>query len=149
MTANLLVDSNVLVYAYDRSEPENQRQALPVLTRLADTGTRVLTTQVLSEFFNTVTRKLPCPLSPTDAAARLYNFLIIWPVIELTGAIILEATRGVNDHQLNFWDAQIWAAAKLSGVDVVLSEDFNVGAEIEGVRFVNPFAADFDLDHFA
>jgi len=149
MTANLLVDSNVLVYAYDRSEPEKQLQALPVLARLADTGTGVLTTQVLSEFFNTVTRKIPTPLSATDAAERIYDFLIIWPVIEMTGTIILEAARGVHQHQLNFWDAQIWAAAKLSRVEVVLSEDFNVGAELEGVRFVNPFAADFDLDHFA
>jgi len=52
----------------------------------------------------------------------------------------------VRQYQFSFWDAQIWAAAKLNQVPVVLSEDFNAGAIIEGVRFVNPFAADFKLE---
>jgi predicted nucleic acid-binding protein len=59
---------------------------------------------------------------------------------------VLEAVRGVRDHQLAYWDAQIWATARLNQVPLVLSEDFSNGAVIEGVRFVNPFASDFDLD---
>jgi predicted nucleic acid-binding protein len=46
---------------------------------------------------------------------------------------------------LSFWDAQIWAAARLHRIPVVLSEDFNPGAVIEGVRFVDPFGEDFEL----
>ena len=57
--------------------------------------------------------------------------------------IFLEAARGVRDYQFNFWDAQIWAAARLNQVPVVFSEDFNTGQVTEGVRFVNPFAEDF------
>ena len=56
----------------------------------------------------------------------------------MTGAIVLEAIRGVKEYQLSFWDAQIWATAKLNQIPVVYSEDFNVGAIIEGVRFINP-----------
>jgi predicted nucleic acid-binding protein len=51
----------------------------------------------------------------------------------------------VNDYQFSFWDAQIWAAARLNHIPVVLSEDFNSGAVIEGVRFVDPFEQDFEL----
>jgi predicted nucleic acid-binding protein len=58
---------------------------------------------------------------------------------------VLEAVRGVNDYQFSFWDAQIWAAARLHTIPVVLSEDFNSGAVIEGVRFVDPFEQDFEL----
>jgi len=51
----------------------------------------------------------------------------------------------VRDHQLPYWDAQIWAAARLNQVPIIFSEDFNAGAVLEGVRFVDPFADDFLL----
>jgi len=70
------------------------------------------------------------------------------PVYDLTPMIILEALRGVRDHQLSCYDAQIWASARLSQVPVVFSEDFSRDPNLqilEGVHFVNPFRPDFDL----
>ena len=64
----------------------------------------------------------------------------------MSGSIILEAVRGVRIHQMAFWDAQIWASARLHQIPLIFTEDFNVGAVIEGVRFVNPFEEDFNLD---
>jgi predicted nucleic acid-binding protein len=145
MNDRILVDTNVLVYAYDRSELQKQRQALQVLDRLAMTGVGVLSTQVLAEFFVTVTRKIAAPLSVGDAYDRIKNYLQSWRILDLTGMVVLEAVRGVQDHQFSFWDAQIWAVARLNQISVVFSEDFNVGAVIEGVRFVNPFAEDFQI----
>ncbi|WP_289501143.1 PIN domain-containing protein [Gloeocapsopsis sp. IPPAS B-1203] len=49
MKDRVLVDTNILVYAYDRSTPK-QQQALEVLNQLAITGKGVLSTQVLAEF---------------------------------------------------------------------------------------------------
>jgi len=63
----------------------------------------------------------------------------------VSGLIILEAARGVETYQLSFWDAQIWASARLNQIPIIFSEDFNVGASIEGVRFVNPFAPGFQI----
>lgn len=146
MSANYFVDTNVLVYSYDRSEPEKQQQALNLLDMLIITNTGIISTQVLSEFFVTVTRKLPAPLSTSEAYQRIEHFLRFWTVLDLTGMIVLEAARGVHDHQLNFWDAQIWAAARLNQIPVVLSEDFNTGQVIEGVRFVNPFDETFQSE---
>lgn len=140
MSDRILVDTNILVYAYDRSEPQKQQQALKVLDRLVSIGIGVVSTQILAEFFVTVTRKLVVPLSVDEAVERIQNYLRAWSVLDLTGVIVLEAARGVRDHQLNFWDAQIWATAKLNQLQVVYTEDFNVGAVIEGVRFVNPLA---------
>jgi predicted nucleic acid-binding protein len=59
--------------------------------------------------------------------------------------VVLEALRGVKQHQFEFWDAQIWAAARLNQTPIVFSEDFNSGSVIEGVRFVNPFAENFQI----
>ena len=57
----------------------------------------------------------------------------------------VEAARGVRDHNLSFWEAQIWATAKLNQIPVVLSQDFTSGSVVEGVRFLDPFAAYFNL----
>jgi predicted nucleic acid-binding protein len=145
MTAEVLIDTNVLVYAYDRSEPEKQRQAVVVLDGLLVSGKGVLSTQVLAEFFNTITRKLTRPLTLEQAHSRLEHYVRFWPVLDVTSAVILEAVRGVREHTLNFGDAQIWAVARLNGIAFVLSEDFNPGSRIENVSFMNPFAVDFEF----
>jgi predicted nucleic acid-binding protein len=60
--------------------------------------------------------------------------------------IVLEAARGVRDHQLSYYDAQIWASARLNQIPVIFSEDFSNGSVIEGVQFMNPLADDFQLE---
>ncbi|MEK6602182.1 MAG: PIN domain-containing protein, partial [Candidatus Binatota bacterium] len=95
MSDKVLVDTNVLVYAYDRSVPIKQKRALEVLDRLVATSLGVLSTQVLAEFFVTVTRKLTESLPADEAESRVHNLVRAWPVIEVTGMIILEAARGV------------------------------------------------------
>jgi len=148
MSDRIFADTNVLVYAYDRSEPQKQRRALEVLDRLAVSRVGVISTQVLAEFFVAVTRKIETPLSVSEAYVRVKNYLQAWTVLDLTGMIVLEAARGVREHQFNFWDAQIWAAARLNQIPVVFSEDFNVGAVTEGVHFVNPFAEGFQIENW-
>ncbi|HLF88349.1 MAG TPA: PIN domain-containing protein [Anaerolineales bacterium] len=146
MNGRFLVDTNVLVYAYDRSEPEKQIRALEVLDRLAETQRGVITAQVMAEFFVVVTRKIPAPLSPAQAMERLQNYWLSWQVLDLTPMIVLEAARGVRDHRFSYWDAQIWAAARLNQIPVVMSEDFNSGSTREGVSFVNSFEEGFEFD---
>jgi len=146
MADKIIVDTNVLLYAYDRGEPVKQPQALAVLDRLTTLHLGVLTPQVLGEFFVNATRKLNPPLSTEEANDRVQNYLLSWEVMDLTGLIVLEAVRGVRVYKMAYWDAQIWASARLSQIPIIFTEDFNVGTVIEGVRFVNPLVEDFDLD---
>lgn len=143
MSGRVFVDTNVLVYAYDRSEPEKQKRALEVLDHLAIYRIGIISTQILAEFFVSVTRKIAVPLNVNEAYERIKNYWQSWTVVDLTGMIVLEAARGVRDYQFNFWDAQIWATAHLNQIPLIFSEDFNPGQTIEGVRFVNPFAPEF------
>jgi len=145
MNGRIFVDTNVLVHAYDHSEPHKQHRALEVLDWLSISGAGMISTQVLAEFFVASTRKITAPLTVEEAYDRVKNYLLSWTVVNSTGMVVLEAVRGVRDHQLNFWDSQIWAAARLNQASVVFSEDFNIGAVIEGVRFVNPFEDDFQV----
>ena len=133
------IDTNVLVYAYDFSQPEKQASAVETLDDLYETQSGVLSTQVLSEFFVVVTRKLAAPLTVDEASERLENLASVWPVAVITPLVVIEAARGVRQHQLSYWDSLIWATARLNQIQVVLSEDFNQGHSLEGVAFINPF----------
>ena len=143
--AKVLVDTNVLVYAYDRSEPVKQPHAAEVLNQLLFRQAGFLSAQALTEFYNASTRKITVPLSSAEAYRRVRNLATSWPVLDITPLIVLEATRGAHLYQMPIWDAQIWATARLNQIPTILSEDFNDGSEIEGIRFVNPFAAGFRL----
>ena len=145
MIARVLLDTNVLVYAYDRSESVKQAQSLSVQQELAGRRAGAISVQVLIEFYNAVTRRIAAPLTAALAYERIQNLAVTWPVLDLTPLIAIEAARGATQHQMRIWDAQIWATARLNQIPVVLSEDFADGAIIEGVRMVNPFAAGFQL----
>lgn len=65
-------------------------------------------------------------------------------VVELTAPIVLEGCRGTIEHRMAFWDALVWATAKLNQVPYVLTEDAEHGSSVEGVTYLNPFDARFD-----
>lgn len=148
MTERIFVDTNVLVYAYDRSERDKQGTAFTILDELVSLGAGVLSAQVLSEFFVTITRKITAPLTVQEAEVRIHNYLQSWTVVDLTELIVLEAVRGVREHSLSYWDALIWSAAKLNQIPLLFSEDFNDGSVLEGVRFINPFSEAFQLEEW-
>jgi predicted nucleic acid-binding protein len=139
MTGRYLVDTNLLVYAYDRSEPEKQAKAVELLDELVKNGTGILSPQVLSEFYTVVTRKLPASLTPQEGYKSISNYIRSWNMVDLTSLVVLEAVRGVRDHRLSYWDSLIWATAKMNQIPTVVSEDFSHNSVIEGVRFTNPF----------
>ncbi len=148
MTGGILVDTNVLVYAYDRSEPVKQKAALAIMDRLVANDAAVISAQVLSEFFAVTTRRVAAVLSVDAATAQVAEFLRGWTVLDLTGLVVLEATRGVREFRLSYWDALIWATARLNQIAVIFSEDLPGRSEIEGIRVVNPFAADFKIEEW-
>jgi predicted nucleic acid-binding protein len=134
-----LVDTNILVYAYDRSEHRKQGRALEVLDQLAQVDSGVLSTQVLGEFFRVVTRKIPAPMSLEEARQHLHEYVRSWNVVSVTPDIVLESARAAAEYQLPYYDAQIWATAGAYRISTVLTEDFSHGIRLEGVQFLNPF----------
>ena len=100
MADKILVDTNILLYAYDQGEPEKQSQAVAVLDHLATLRLGVLTPQVLAEFFVNATRKLEKPLTGEEVYDRIQNYLLSWEILDLSGSIILEAVRGVRTYKM-------------------------------------------------
>ncbi len=147
--ATVLIDTNVLVYAYDRGEHVKQNQAILVLEHLQAASAARISVQSLAEFFRATTRGNIPILTIEQAREQVQELARSLPVLNLTPQIVMEATRGVRDLQFPYWDAQIWATAKLNQIPVVFSEDFASGSNREGVGFVNPFAADFAIGDWA
>jgi predicted nucleic acid-binding protein len=136
----VFVDTNVLVYARDASEPEKQPQAAAWIEHLWRTRTARLSFQVLQEYYATTTRKLK-PGLPTEQARADVRDLLAWRPVSV-GPELLQAGWSVEDRfGLSCWDALIVAAARIAGCGYLLTEDLQHGAELEGLRVVSPFRA--------
>jgi predicted nucleic acid-binding protein len=141
----ILIDTNVLVYVFDQNDVERQDRALGLLEEMELRSAGTLSVQALAEFFAASTRRLHPALSPAQALDHIDQLSRAFAVLPLTPQVVLEAGRGVRDHRLNYWHAQVWAIARLNQISTVFSEDFSSGTVLEGVRFINPFASGFSL----
>lgn len=134
------VDTNVLVYALDKSSSEKKAVAQRLINELMDEDRFRVSTQVLQELFVILTRKVSQPCSADEALAVLDD-LAVWPLIVIDYQAIRAAGRLVHDAKVSFWDALVVIAAARAGATVLYTEDLNHGQEILGVRISNPFAA--------
>lgn len=138
MSDKLFLDTNVLVYAYDALQPDKQRIAQEVIAHGVETDTIAVSAQCLSEFYVTVTRKIPRPLS-VASALDVVDRLSLLQVIELDSTLVREAIVLHAEQQVSYWDALIIAAAARGGCDTVLSEDLQHGRQYGDVTVRNPF----------
>jgi len=133
------VDTNVLVYAFDKGSSPKKRVAERLITELMEEDRLRVSTQVLQELFVTLTRKVSQRCSSEEALAVLED-LVAWPLMVIDFAAIRAAVGLADQAQLTFWDALVVVAAARTGASVLYTEDLNDGQEILGVRISNPFA---------
>jgi predicted nucleic acid-binding protein len=138
MSGNVFIDTNVLVYANDSAQPPKQRTARSLIKDVLHAGNGVISVQVLSEFWVTVTRKIQQPLSGSTARRETELFGLM-TIVNLDSNLFYDAVRLQQVYQISFWDAQIVAAAESAGCTVLYSEDLNAGQEYSNVQVVNPF----------
>jgi predicted nucleic acid-binding protein len=138
MSDRFFIDSNVLVYAYDKHDLNKQGVAQSLVTESIKNGNAALSTQVLGEFFTVVTRKIPVPLSPDDAW-EIVRTLDIFPVLHVDLAMVHRAIETYKQYQISYWDSLILAAAEKAGCTAVLTEDLQHGGTYHGISVVNPF----------
>lgn len=131
------LDSNVIVYANDHRETAKRQVAQAVLRRVLTSGQGVISTQVLSEYAAVALTKLRLDSLRVLRQIQSLQSLTIVPV---TPALVERAIELQELLVLNYWDAQLIAAAEQARCDVLLSEDLNAGQNYAGVRVQNPFA---------
>src|SRR2546430_1527513 len=120
------IDTNILVYAHDRSETRKQPAARTLLEELWRDGTGVVSTQVLQEFHVVVTRKFDPPMRHA-AARELVALYGAWRTVQIDLPLIIAASNLEERHALSFWDALIVEAAARSGAVRLVTEDLQHG----------------------
>ena len=138
MTGEFL-DTNILVYAFDRTAGEKRSIASQLLLELFDSGRGRLSTQVMMEFFVTVTRKLPRPLS-LAATNNISEDFGTWPVFRPHPTDIVGAGKIAARYGISFWDGMIVRAAEALSVTMIWTEELNDGQRYQGIRVRNPFS---------
>ncbi len=139
MTEPTFVDTNVWVYAVDAADPYKRARAAEAIAP-APGRDLVISTQVLTEFYAVVTRKLAMPVPVEDAEAMVRQLAVL-PVVAIDSSLVVSAIAGSREWQISIWDALILRAAEVAGCRRLLTEDLADGMTYGSIVVDNPFAS--------
>ena len=133
------VDSNVFVYAIDKNATAKQKKARRIVAdAFAVRATYRISSQVLAEFSSVAIRKLgiatPLLLSLLSEMCKISH-------VAIDNALVSRAVEIQGIYGIQYYDAQIVAAAERIGCDNILTENLNDGQMYCGILAVNPFKA--------
>jgi predicted nucleic acid-binding protein len=136
------VDTNVLIYRLDRSDPVKQAQARALLRQLVlDTEPVILPWQVLGELVRQLRYWQDQNQLTRDAVLRyVAAFRRLFPVVMPTISVLDRALDLTGRHSLSHWDAMLLGACLEANVDTLYTEDMGSPTTLDGLRLVNPFA---------
>ena len=137
MSDKYFVDTNILLYAHDRSAGVKYERARKLIEHLWMTGEGVVSTQVLQELCVNLRRKVSRPL-PWEEVRRLVEDYLAWEVITNDPTSVVEALDIEKRFKISYWDALVIHAAWRAGAAVLYSEDLAEGQRYESLRVVNP-----------
>ena len=140
MKIEFLVDTNVIVYLYNSDNPEKGDNAQQLIETIITRNLAVISTQIAGELFYHLNKYLK------NAKEVVSLYLDNWKMLEVNSLIIKEAMRAVSQYQLSYWDAQVWASAKLNQVPFIISEDVPGQNPLETITYLNPFVTDFNIN---
>jgi predicted nucleic acid-binding protein len=140
MSGKFFVDTNILVYAEDRSAGTKCLRSQELVQQLWEARQGVTSTQVLQELYLALRRKLRNPISPSEAE-RIVRDYFEWEVVINNRASLLRAIELETRYRISFWDGLMLQAAERAGAKTVYSEDLSHGQSYAGIRVVNPFSA--------
>jgi predicted nucleic acid-binding protein len=126
MAQKYFVDTNILIYAHDRSAGAKHDRARQLIERLWASGEGVLSTQVLQELCINLRRKVARTL-PVEEVRQLIQDYLSWEIIVNTPESVLQALDIEVRYKISFWDALVLQAAESSGATVLYSEDLSAG----------------------
>ncbi|MBK5292305.1 MAG: PIN domain-containing protein [Acidobacteriia bacterium] len=130
-------DTNIFLYSDDAAAPEKQSKAIQLISDYQRLGLAVASLQVLQEYFSAATRKLG--VDP-ELAQRKVELMARLRIVRFTEVDVIAAIELHRLHRISFWDAMILHGARLSGAEILFSEDFQHRSVFGCVTVVNPFA---------
>lgn len=136
MKDSAFLDTNVLLYTFDRTAPVKSARATQLVEQALASGRGVISYQVVQEFLNVATRTFRTPLSLSDCRVYVDRVLTplcsVWPGIPLYHRALEIADR----WRYSFYDALIIASA----CSTLYSKDLQHGQNVGDLAIVNPFS---------
>lgn len=142
MKDKVFLDTNIMVYAHDRSSGDKYAVAREIMDYLWESRRGVISVQVLQEFFVCVTQKILKPLLIKNARIIL-EYLSTWDVVANDKYITLKAIDIQERYRFSFWDSMIIQAAIQGQARILLSEDLPDGQVVEDLKILNPFSEEW------
>jgi len=139
MSAPDFLDSNVLIYAYQKTDRTKQSIAQKIVSR-AQAGEFLISTQVLAEFSATLLYKMSPRANPKDVL-QILRVLSPIRVLSPDSDTIHRAVEAHSTYGVHFYDGMIIAAAERAGCERIWSEDLSSSQTYFGIKVVNPFGS--------
>ncbi|MBD3234861.1 MAG: PIN domain-containing protein [candidate division Zixibacteria bacterium] len=138
MNGMRFIDTNILVYAYDSSDPKKQTISQELIKTNMREETGCISAQVLGEFFVVVTRKIKNPFT-IEEALHLLKLFTFFRVAAVDDLLVERAIGTMREYDISYWDALIISAAEFMKCSTIITEDLNHKQAYNGVEAVNPF----------
>jgi len=138
MKDKVFLDTNIIVYAHDRSSGEKHAVAREIMDYLWESRKGVISVQVLQEFFVCVTKKIVKPLHLKNARTIL-EYLLNWDVVVNDKYVTLKAIDLQEKYQFSFWDSLVIQAAIQGKARILFSEDLADGQVVKDLKILTPF----------
>lgn len=142
MKDKVFLDTNIIVYAHDRSSREKHAVAREIMDFLWESRKGVISVQVLQEFFVCVTKKIVKPLHLKNARTIL-EYLLNWDVVVNDKYITLKAIDLQEKYRFSFWDSLVIQAAIQGKARILFSEDLPDGQVVKDLKILNPFTKEW------
>ncbi len=136
-----VIDTNILVYAYDTSEGTKHTIANQLLKEIWQHGGGVVCVQNLMEFFVVITKKVVSPIPVAEAKLIIEDMTKSdsWRVIDRDINTFLHAIDIVSQYSVHLWDATIAACMKENGIQHIVTEDIADFEKIPDIHVIFPF----------
>ena len=96
-----------------------------------------ISTQVLKEYYQVVTRRLDPGLAPDQARADIRD-LLTWQPLDISAHTMEQAWFIEDRYKFSWWDALIIASAQQAGCTWLLSENLQSDQKIGNLTILNP-----------
>jgi predicted nucleic acid-binding protein len=130
------VDTNVLLYSIDATDPAKHSRAREWLDALWTNDSGRLSWQVLNEFYWNAVGKMKTP--PVRVRENVET-LALWQPADFGLGLLHRAWYWSDRRGVAYWDSLILAAAESTGCKYLLSEDFQAGEKFGDLTVLNPF----------
>jgi len=134
-----LIDSNILVYAYDKSEPKKHSLAKKTLKEKWTKQDAVLSVQNLAEFYSIITRKIQKPIAVEKAKQIILDLIDGFEILKYTEFTIVNAINNQAIYKIHFWDALIVATMEENSISTIITENQKDFSKSKWIKIINPF----------